>query len=96
MGCRDHAAHRRRPEGPEVPVHELIALALPGGPEFVDALRRAWDDGDAVLPIDRRLPEAAVRRLLDTYETLWRDRIERMEQILAEGSASDSKERDPR
>ena len=38
----------------------------------------------------------AVRRLLDTYETLWRDRIERMEQILAEGSASDSKERDPR
>lgn len=28
----------------------------------------------------------AVRRLLDTYETLWRDRIERMEVILAEGS----------
>ncbi|MEA3056467.1 MAG: o-succinylbenzoate---CoA ligase, partial [Actinomycetota bacterium] len=28
-------------------------------PSFVDALRRAWDDGDAVLPIDPRLPDAA-------------------------------------
>lgn len=33
----------------------LVALDLPGGPGFVEALRRAWDDGDAVLPLDRRL-----------------------------------------
>ena len=32
----------------------------------------------------------SVRALLDTYETLWRGRIERMEEILAEGSASNS------
>ncbi len=38
---------------------ELIALDLPGGPAFVDALRRAWDAGDAVCPLDRRLPQAA-------------------------------------
>ena len=43
----------------------LVAVDLPGGPAFVDALRRAWDDGDAVLPVDRRLPPAARERVLD-------------------------------
>lgn len=42
----------------------LVALAL-SGPEFVDELRRAWDLGDAVMPIDARLPPAAVESLLD-------------------------------
>jgi len=37
-------------------VAELVALALPGGPTFVEQLRRAWDDGDAVFPVDLRLP----------------------------------------
>ena len=32
--------------------------AVPG-PAFVDALRRAWDDGDAVVPVDPRLPGPA-------------------------------------
>ncbi|MGD9754618.1 MAG: class I adenylate-forming enzyme family protein [Acidimicrobiia bacterium] len=45
-------------------MRELVAVDLPGGPAFVDALRRAWDDGDAVLPLDRRLPPAAKRRLV--------------------------------
>jgi O-succinylbenzoic acid--CoA ligase len=45
-------------------VRRLVPLRLPGGPAFVDALRRAWDDGDAVLPVDPRLPEPAVERLL--------------------------------
>jgi O-succinylbenzoic acid--CoA ligase len=40
-------------------------LDLPAGPDFVDALRRAWDDGDAVLPVDQRLPRPAVESLLD-------------------------------
>jgi O-succinylbenzoic acid--CoA ligase len=44
---------------------ELVALDLPGGPGFVDALRDAWDAGDAVLPIDPRLPAPARSRLLD-------------------------------
>lgn len=37
----------------------LVALDLPGGPGFVDALQRVWDAGDAVFPLDRRLPPAA-------------------------------------
>lgn len=42
-----------------------MALAIPGGVGFLDALRRCWDQGDAVLPIDLRLAEPAMQRLLD-------------------------------
>jgi O-succinylbenzoic acid--CoA ligase len=45
---------------------ELRALDLPAGPGFVDALRAAWQDGDAVLPIDGRLPAAALSSLLES------------------------------
>src|SRR5262245_54196069 len=38
---------------------DLVALARPGGPGFVEALRRSWDRGDAALPLDVRLPAAA-------------------------------------
>jgi o-succinylbenzoate---CoA ligase len=38
---------------------------LAEGHWFVDELQRSWDDGDAVLPVDPRLPDAARRRLLD-------------------------------
>jgi O-succinylbenzoic acid--CoA ligase len=44
-------------------VRRLVPLRAEGG-AFVDALRRAWDDGDAVLPVDPRLPAAAADRLL--------------------------------
>ena len=44
----------------------LVAVALPGGPAFVDELRRVWDAGDAVLPLDPRLPPAAAERLLQS------------------------------
>ncbi len=37
----------------------LVALDMPGGPAFVDALRRVWDAGDAATPLDRRLPPPA-------------------------------------
>lgn len=47
-------------------MRELVALDLPGGPAFVDALRRAWDRGDAVLPVDQRLPAPARSQLLAT------------------------------
>lgn len=43
---------------------ELVALAVPGGPAFVELLRRTWDAGDAALPVDPRLPRPAVERLL--------------------------------
>jgi O-succinylbenzoic acid--CoA ligase len=45
-------------------VPDLVALDLPGGPVFVAALRRAWDDGDAVLPVDQRLAGPAKAALL--------------------------------
>jgi o-succinylbenzoate---CoA ligase len=44
-------------------VNRLIAIDLPGGPGFVDELQRAWDAGDAVFPVDQRLPAAAKREL---------------------------------
>jgi o-succinylbenzoate---CoA ligase len=37
----------------------LVALDLPGGQGFVDALRAVWDRGDTVLPVDQRLPGQA-------------------------------------
>ena len=43
---------------------ELVALDLPGGPDFVDALQRVWDAGDAAFPIDRRLPTAEAARVM--------------------------------
>lgn len=44
----------------------LVAIDLPGGRSFVDALQREWDAGNAVLPVDRRLPGAARAALLAT------------------------------
>jgi o-succinylbenzoate---CoA ligase len=38
---------------------ELVALDLPGGAAFADAVARIFDAGDAVAPLDRRLPPPA-------------------------------------
>ena len=46
-------------------VPELVALDLPVGPTFIDRVRSAWDRGDAVAPLDQRLPADARRRTLD-------------------------------
>ena len=43
---------------------ELVALDLPGGAGFVDALRAVWDTGDAVATLDPRLPRPARETLL--------------------------------
>ena len=32
---------------------------MPCGPQMVDRIRRAWDDGDAIFPLDQRLPAPA-------------------------------------
>jgi o-succinylbenzoate---CoA ligase len=45
-------------------VPELVALDLPGGAGFVDALRAVWDTGDAAAPLDPRLPASARAALL--------------------------------
>ena len=47
------------------PVPTLVAIDATGGPAFVSAVQRAWDDGDAVLPVDPRLPPPARERLLE-------------------------------
>ena len=43
---------------------DVVALALPAGPGFVNALQRVWDAGDAAFPIDLRLPESERTRVL--------------------------------
>jgi O-succinylbenzoic acid--CoA ligase len=43
----------------------VLALDVPAGPAFVDALRRAWDEGAAVLPLDPRLAPPARRAVLE-------------------------------
>jgi O-succinylbenzoic acid--CoA ligase len=48
----------------------LVAVELTGF-RFVDALRRAWDAGDAVLPVDPRLPRPTVLALLDALRPDW-------------------------
>lgn len=44
---------------------DLVALDLPGGPGFVDALQRVWDSGDAAFPVDPRLPGAERQRVME-------------------------------
>jgi O-succinylbenzoic acid--CoA ligase len=48
------------------PVGTLLPIDATPGPDLVLALRRAWDAGDAVLPVDPRLPAPAARALLVT------------------------------
>jgi o-succinylbenzoate---CoA ligase len=49
-----------------VQVRDLIALLLPAGPRFVEAVRRAWEDGDAVLPLDPSAPESHTASLIES------------------------------
>ncbi len=41
-----------------------MVLDLPAGPGFVEAVVRAWEDGDAVFPLDPRLPDPAARAVV--------------------------------
>jgi O-succinylbenzoic acid--CoA ligase len=45
-------------------VPRLLPIDEPAGPGFAAALRRAWDGGDAVLALDRRLPKPALEAVL--------------------------------
>ena len=38
---------------------------MPGGSQFVEAVKRIWDQGDAVLPVDQRLPKSAQVTLIE-------------------------------
>lgn len=43
---------------------EVVAIDLPPGRGFVDALQAVWDTGDAAAPLDPRLPRPAAEELL--------------------------------
>lgn len=45
-------------------MRRLVVLDAVGDDSFVDALKRAWGDGDAVLPVDPRLPAPARAALI--------------------------------
>ncbi|MFA5775323.1 MAG: AMP-binding protein [Ilumatobacteraceae bacterium] len=45
-------------------MYRLVALDMPGDSLFVDAMKRIWDAGDAVFPIDQRFPKPAREELL--------------------------------
>ena len=45
-------------------MRRLIVVEAHGTAGLVDRLRRAWDAGDAVLPLDPRLPATARERVL--------------------------------
>jgi O-succinylbenzoic acid--CoA ligase len=46
-------------------VPRLVVVPAEGDPSFVAALRRAWEAGEAVLPVDPRLPPPARQAVLD-------------------------------
>lgn len=46
-------------------MRELVAVEAVGGAAFAERLQRTWDGGDALLPLDPRLPAPARERLLD-------------------------------
>lgn len=47
---------------------DLVALAVPAGPHFVDALTRIWSQDDAALPIDLSQPAPMIQRILATMK----------------------------
>jgi O-succinylbenzoic acid--CoA ligase len=47
-------------------VPRLVPLDATAAPDFIAGLLRAWDAGDAVFPVDSRLPRATAERLCET------------------------------
>jgi o-succinylbenzoate---CoA ligase len=44
---------------------------MPCGPQMVDRIKKAWDDGDAVFPLDQRAPLAQKHLLLQSAQPTW-------------------------
>jgi O-succinylbenzoic acid--CoA ligase len=49
---------------------ELVALPVPSA-RFIEDLRRIWDDGDAVFPLDLRLASPARAEVLRAMAPAW-------------------------
>ena len=49
-------------------VNRLVALDLPASVDFANHVRKAWDSGDAVFPVDQRLPQSAKQSLIKQFK----------------------------
>ena len=49
-------------------VKRLVALDMPASVEFANHVRNAWNAGDAVFPIDQRLPQVAKDSLIKQFK----------------------------
>ena len=52
-------------------MHSLVALDITPSHNFLDLLNKTWDEGDAVLPIDQRLPQSAKQQLVKDLGASW-------------------------
>ena len=48
-------------------MRSLVAIDMKASHEFVASLQRIWDAGDAVLPLDQRLPHSARQKLVQQF-----------------------------
>jgi len=49
-------------------VNELVCLDVPCGEAMIQRIKQAWNSGDAVFPLDQRLPQAERQRILDVIQ----------------------------
>jgi o-succinylbenzoate---CoA ligase len=49
-------------------VNRLVALDMPTSVDFANHVRNAWDSGDAVFPVDQRLPQSAKQSLIEQFK----------------------------
>ena len=52
-------------------MRSLVALDVKPSYKFLDLLNKIWDENDAVLPIDQRLPQSAKKRLVNDLGASW-------------------------
>ena len=52
-------------------MRSLVALDVKPGHKFLELLNTIWEDNDAVLPIDQRLPHSAKQRLVSDLGASW-------------------------
>lgn len=49
-------------------VNELVCLDVPCGDKMLQRIKKAWDSGDAVFPLDQRLPAPERHRVLEAIK----------------------------
>jgi len=49
-------------------VNRLVALDMPASFDFANHVRNAWESGDAVFPVDQRLPQSAKESLIEQFK----------------------------